>query len=208
MGACDNIAGGGVVCKTIQVLEPDSTLPVQNWRIDPGLDEQGDFPLTQGQDSASVVFQTPKASANYRFEFLYVDTLGITLPGDIEPVVTGQTQFGFTVEFAGTPLAAGYILRWRVVVIDTTITEGFLDTPESLYIRLPQGTDLFTATFINPRSTMVFGFSELRIENLTDPPDQQTFVAVQVVTKTQLNFTVGLNPSPPSGNYFLVARTP
>src|SRR5262245_18185792 len=205
--SCQDIPGSGQVCRTIQVLEPDPTVPVANWRFDPALDESGEVILTQGQTSITVNFKVKKTSANYRFEYLYVDAFGIANPGDIEPVVVSQTVIGFTVQFAGSPLAAGYILRWRVVVVYTEVVPGLVDTPESLYLALPL-SNLFTASFVNPRSNVDYGFSELRIENLTDDPTDQTPVLPQVVQKTILGFTVALNPTPPTGNYFLVVRSP
>src|SRR5215813_2707814 len=121
-------------CKTIQILEPDPTLTPGLVTQDPALTESGDVILDVGQTLAQVAFVSLKASANYRFEYLYVDTLGISGPGSVEPVVTVQTQSGFTVEFAGKPVEAGYILRWRVTVTDSTLTAPEVDAPENIRV--------------------------------------------------------------------------
>lgn len=194
-------------CRTIQILEPDPNLDVLSFRADPAVDEHGEMPLLQGMGTITVSFHTPKASATYRFEYLYVDCLGLVQPGAVEPVVTSQTQFGFTVDFAGAPLATGYILRWRVVVVDL-VSPVAVDAPESIYQQIPADALTVLVTFSQPRSSLAYGFSELRIENLVDPAAQQTPVLAQVVAKTLLNFTVALNPSPPTDNYYLVVRTP
>jgi hypothetical protein len=81
------------------------------------------------------------------------------------------------------------------------------DSPQNLYLQLPQA-NLFLVAFTVPRSNVQYGFSELRIENLIDPPDQQTPILAQVVHKTQLDFTLALNPTPDSDNYFVKVRTP
>ena len=197
----------GLSCRTIQVIEPSSTLPAGSWRNDPSLDESGDTPLTQGQTEAAVTFVTPKVSGNYRFEFLYVDAFGVTNPGDSEPVVVTQTQFGFTVKFSGSPIGIGYIMRWRVLVVDSEIVPGLVDTPESKYLQLPQSSTM-VILFDNPRSSNLYGFTELRVENLIDAAVAQTPILVQVVAKTLTGFTLALNPTPPNDNYFLAMRTP
>jgi hypothetical protein len=208
--SCQNFQTVNPVCRTIQLIEPEDTLLTSitsSGGRDQSLDESGSMTVPIGPHARLFVpFETQKISANYRFEYLYIDALGISNPGNVEPVVVDTTLNGFLVDLAGLPLAEGYILRWRVVVQDVTINL-VVDAPESLRLQLnPART--FTGTFINPRSTALYGFSELRVENLTDPVDFQRIVNVQVVSKTQLNFTVGMNPPPDSNNYYLVARTP
>lgn len=209
MSNCQDFTSTNPSCRTFTIIEPDSTLTnaISTGSHDQSLDEWGSEPITLGNVARlHVDFLTPKASINYRFEYLYIDSLGLPNPGDVHPVVVDQTEFGFTVDFAGVPLDEGYILRWRVVVIDITGINIF-DVPESLRLQLPQARS-FTATFANPRSTTGYGFSELRVENLVDPADDQRVILAQVVIKTQPTFTVGLNPPPDTDNYFLVARTP
>jgi hypothetical protein len=63
--------------------------------------------------------------------------------------------------------------------------------------------------FTNPRSGTNYGFSELRVENLLDPPASQAIIRVQVTAKTISDFTLSVNPTPANGShYFLAARTP
>jgi hypothetical protein len=195
-------------CRTIQVLEPDTVLTgLTTGGTDQSLDESGSMTIPIGPHARIFVpFETQKISANYRFEYLYIDALGISNPGNVEPVVVDQNVNGFVADFAGIPLAEGYILRWRVVVQDVTINL-IVGAPESLRLQLSPART-FTATFVNPRANAIYGFSELRVENLTDPADFQRIVNVQVIAKTTLNFTVGMNPPPDSTNYYLVARTP
>lgn len=195
-------------CKNIQLIEPDSDVLTEqeSGSVDPTLSERGELILTAGQTSAKIRFTTQKLSANYRFEYLYVDALGIASPGSISCVPVNQTIFDFTVEFAGEPITDGYILRWRVVVI-SVVQVPQIDQPESIYVQLPMSS-VFTYTLTNPRSTQDYGFSELRVENLIDLPGAQTPILAQVVHKEQTQFAVALSPSPNNNNYFLVARIP
>lgn len=196
-------------CRTIQILEPDSTLLVAtaSGSIDQALDERGEVTLQIGQSEVSVTFVAEKLSDVYRFEYLYVDAFGVVNPGTINPVVISQTVHGFTVDLAGAPPIDGYILRWRVFVTSDTITPQTVDTPEDIYIRLSMAP-LFIVGFTVPRSSTDYGFSELRVENLTDAPAAQTPIAVQVVAKATTWFEIALSPTPPSNNYFLRVRTP
>lgn len=206
---CQNFRSGGSNCRSIQMIEPDDTLVTStvSGARDQSLDESGSeiIPLSSG-GRMRVNFVTHKISDNYQFEYLYVDALGIANPGDVMPVVVNKDTFGFLVDLAGIPLSEGYILRWRVVVQDITLSL-VVDAPESLRLQLPQA-DTFTATFVNPRGSTSYGFSELRVENLIDSAATQRAIIVQVVAKTQATFTVGLNPPPDTDNYFLMARTP
>lgn len=210
---CSN---SGIECDTIQLIEPDSTLPVgiAGGTADPSLNERGEVVLATGQSEVAVVFQTPK-SGLYRFEYLYVDAFGIVNPGTINPVPITQTAYGFTVDLAGAPPVEGYILRWRVVVV--TIGDAVaIDSPENLRVMLNwqvgtppiPGQGVQDILFANPRSNITYGFTELRVENLTDDPRFQTPVAIQVVEKRIDGFKIAYNPVPQTANYFLVARTP
>ena len=197
-------------CRTIQLIEPEDTLLtsiITSGGRDQSLDESGSMTIPVSEVARVFVeFTVPKVSANYRFEYLYVDALGIPNPGNVEPVVVSQNINGFLVDLAGIPVEEGYILRWRVVVQDITINL-VVDAPESLRLQLNPARS-FTATFVNPRSTTNYGFTELRIENLDDPVDSQRVINAQVVAKTTVGFTVGLNPPPDTSNYYLVVRTP
>ena len=209
---CQSFRQGSSNCSTIQLIEPEDTLLTSitsSGGRDQSLDESGSMtiPFPNTSNRLFVPFETPKVSRNYRFEYLYIDALGISNPGNVEPVVVDININGFVVDFAGIPLNDGYILRWRVVVQDITISL-VVDAPESLRLQLNQDTATFTGTFINPRSTALYGFTELRVENLIDPVETQRLVGVQVVAKTTSNFTVGLNPPPDTTNYYLIARTP
>lgn len=213
--------GSGVQCDTIQIIEPDSSLPVgtAGGSADPTLQERGEVALAIGQSQVSVTFQTVKASEVYRFEYLYVDAFGQINPGGILPTVQSQSRYAFTVDLAGAPPVEGYVLRWRVVVISTGPSSLVVDTPESFRVQLPFaiGTipiplppQLLTLTvpFTNPRSNVNYGFSELRVENLDDDPVDQVVINIQVVAKTLGDFTITFNPVPITDKYFLVGRTP
>jgi hypothetical protein len=104
---------------------------------------------------------------------------------------------------------AGRILRWRVTVVAIVQTPGdFTDAPETIRVQLPQDVSLLDVTFVNARSNITYGFSEFRVENLVDDPSTQSPILAQVVTKTPINFSVALSPSPPTPNYYLQARVP
>ena len=206
--SCNQFQSQTPACKTFTFIEPDDTLlsVTSSGVKDQSLDEAGDTVIPSGVPRMRIDFVTPKASFNYKFEYLYIDALGISNPGDVRIVVVDQNQFGFTVDFAGTTLSDGYILRWRVVVLN--LQGGLaIDAPENLRLQLPQAR-VYTATFVNPRSNTTYGFSELRVENLVDEISSQRVVSIQVAAKTQANFVIGINPPPDTGNYFLVARTP
>jgi len=208
---CQSFRQGSSNCNTIQLIEPEDTLLTSitsSGGRDKSLDESGSITIPFPSTSARlfVPFENPKVSSNYRFEYLYIDALGISNPGNVEPVVVDVNINGFVVDLTGVPLDDGYILRWRVVVQDVTINL-VVDAPESLKLQLSPART-FTATFVNPRSTALYGFTELRIENLIDPVEFQRAINVQVVAKTTSNFTVGLNPPPDTTNYYLIARTP
>ena len=194
-------------CPSIQLIEDGSTIILPP--VDPSLEESGSVnlfvdPIT---DLIHVNFLTPKASDQYRFEYLYVDALGLVNPNDIIPVPVAQSIFGFTVDIGAVkPVGPGYVLRWRVVVF-SLVSTGNLDEPETIYVRLPR-TNIFMYNLLNPRSSTDYGFDELRVENLADLPDQQAPIWIQVVQKTQVSFTIGLSPTPPTDNYFLSARIP
>jgi hypothetical protein len=210
MADCSSFPQGSPSCQTIQVIEPDPTLPTSTIPapgFDPSLTEQGNVILSSGVGIVSVTFSTVK-QGDYRFEYLYVDALGLATPEIIPVVPVSQSVYGFTVDLGAQPVIAGYILRWRVVVVTiVTVPGSLVDSPEAIRIQLPLSNTL-TVPFANPRSNTQYGFSELRVENLTDLPSAQNPILAQVITKTLANFTVALSPTPNSTNYFLVARTP
>jgi len=210
-------------CQSIQLIEPDFTLPtvlLPPPGNDPGLTERGDVILEANAGIVGVQFLFPK-SGDYRFEYLYVDALGVGNPGVINIVPVATTQFGFTVDLSGVPIQDGYILRWHVVVISITPGSIIVDAPESFRVQIPPGPPgtlpgpplppeviSFQIFFVNPRSNTDYGFSELRVENLVDAPNNQSIIGIQVVQKTTLSFKVLYRPVPPTGNYFLTGRTP
>src|SRR5438477_5299421 len=102
-------------CEAIQIIEPDATLPVVTGGAlgDPAIQEFGEEALAAGQTVVNVLFQARKASAAYRFDYLYVDDFGVGAinPGAIVVVPTIQTVTGFTVELSGAPLDSNYALR-------------------------------------------------------------------------------------------------
>ena len=210
MSDCSQFPFGSPGCQTIQVIEPDptavvGTIPAPGF--DPSVTEQGDVVLDVDDGIVSVTFSTVKAG-DYRFEYLYIDALGIGVPQIIPVVPVNQSLYGFSVDLGAIVLQEGYILRWRVVVVSLVqVSSNLIDFPEAQRIQLPLAP-IANILFVNPRSNTLYGFTELRVENLTDVPAVQSPILVQVVLKTTLGFTVALNPTPPTGNYYLVLRTP
>jgi len=195
-----------VDCDTVQLIEPNGDLIVDTAGATSDVDERGELALTEGQVTASVDFLVAKLNTNYTFEYLYVDAMGVVQPGAVVVVPTVRGANGFTVVFAGSPIGAGYVLRWRVVVARSSV-QIQIDAPEDQLVRMPQ-SNLMAILFINPRSGVSYGFTELAVENLVDPPEDQAVISVQVVLKTIAGFTVAVNPTPPTSNYFLRVRTP
>jgi hypothetical protein len=193
-------------CDTVQIIEPNDDLLVDVAGGNSDLDERGELPLTAGQLSADVVFKVQKLNAAYQFEYLYVDAIGNPKPGGIKVIPIARGTAGFTVAFAGTPIAPGYILHWRVVIRRTS-TLIQIDAPEHLYLQMPRSNTM-TINFVNPRSGVNYGFTELRVENLSDLSSDAALVHVQVSQKRIDGFTVAVNPRPPNDNYFLTVRTP
>lgn len=207
--SCRDFTQNSTACRTVTLIEPDSTLlgATSSGSTDRSLDESGSTPLQVGATRVQVEFAVTKASDNIRFEYLYVDALGIPNPADITVVVVNKTQFGFLVDLVGSPAIEGYSLKWRVVVIDiTTLTD--IDAPESLRVQIPMAVRSMDVTWTVPRSGTTYGFSELRVENLVDPVNTQRAIIVQVSGKTTGGFTVGISPLVTSDNYFLVVRSP
>ena len=203
---CSSGFQGVTECDTVQIIEPQNDLLVDTAGTTSDLDERGSLPLSPGQINAVVVFNVPKLNANYSFEYLYVDAMGDTNPGVINVVPTVRAVEGFAVVFAGVPLNDLCVLHWRVVVV-TTSSLLLVDAPEDLYLQMPQAPTM-AILFANPRSNTNYGFTELRVENLTQPANQQTPIHVQVVAKTLSGFSIGVNPTPRSDFYFLKVRTP
>lgn len=193
-------------CDTIQIIEPNSDLVVDTAGSSSDLDERGEVELTEGQTNAVVTFSVQKLNTNYHFEYLYVDAMGDLHPGAVVVIPTTRAVEGFAVVFAGAPIGTGYVLHWRVVIVRTS-TLVQIDAPEDQYIRMPQ-TNTMAVTFVNPRSGTNYGFTELRVENLTDLPADQAVINVQVYLKTISGFIMAVNPTPPTDNYFLRMRTP
>jgi hypothetical protein len=211
--SCSTFQTTNPPCRTITTIEPDSTLlsTTSSGSTDQSLTESGMVPLEVGTPVVTVNFQTKKASVNYQFEYLYVDTLGLPhAPGTVIPIVLNQTLFGFTVDLAGVPVEEGYILRWRVVVQSLELDAALIDSPENLRVQLLPDLRVQTITFVHQRSNITYGFSELRVENVVDPASTQRIILVQVAKKSLIDFTIGINPPAPTNsvNYFVVARTP
>jgi hypothetical protein len=193
-------------CDVIQIIEPRQDLLVDTAGASSDMDERGEVTLSAGQTNVTVTFEVRKLSADYHFEYLYVDAVGVSHPGAVSVIPSVKTIEGFSVVFAGAPIGAGYVLNWRVVIVQTT-TLLQVDAPEDLYLRMPR-TSTMAVTFLNPRSSTGYGFSELRVENLVDAPASQALIHVQVYAKTLSGCSLAVNPRPPSDNYFLRVRTP
>lgn len=195
-----------IECETVQIIEPRDDLLVDVAGNTNDMDERGEVVLSSGQVNASVLFQVSKLNAEYRFEYLYVDAIGNANPGSIQIIPTIRTITGFAVVFAGAPIGAGYVLHWRVTVHKTSAVI-LVDYPENLYLQMPR-TNTMAVAFHQPRSGVEYGFSELRVENLTEAHNVQAIIRVQVYQKGINGFTLAVNPKPPTDFYFLKVRTP
>lgn len=194
-------------CDTVQIIEPRDDLLVDVAGTTSDMDERGTVELNSGQINAVVLFTVPKLNAEYSFEYLYVDAMGNVEPGAIQIVPTVRAVEGFAVVFAGSPIGPGYVMHWRVVVHRSS-TLILIDAPEDLYLPMPIHQNTMTVVFHNPRSGTNYGFSELRVENLTEDHSVQAVIHVQVYRKIRSAFSLAINPRPPSEFYFLKVRTP
>ena len=206
MNGCSNGFQGVTECATVQIIEPLNDSLVSTGGASSDMDERGERPLSPGQLNCVIVFTVPKLNASYNFEYLYVDSEGDTNPGAVIVIPTVRETTGFAVVFAGRPLNTLAVLHWRVTITETTAIP-LIDAPEDLYLQMPQA-NIMVVPFVNQRSGTNYGFSELRVENLVDPPAIQTPIHVQVYAKTLTGFSVAVSPTPPSTYYFLKARTP
>jgi hypothetical protein len=191
-------------CSTTQIID-DGSVIIGN-EGDPTLAEHGEVPLQTDQAEVVVLFDVPKAGV-YIFEYLYVDAFGQANPGTIQAVPIRQDMDGFTVELAGSPPLAGYVLRWRVVVIQIgsePIPEP--DPPQNLYINLPQA-QTYTVFWPIPRTVLNYGFSELRVEYNGDIPIGPV-ITPMVILKAYDRFIIKLSETPANSFYYLVVRSP
>jgi hypothetical protein len=195
-----------IECDTVQIIEPRDDLLVDVAGTTNDMDERGSLELNSGQVNAIVLFEVPKLNAQYSFEYLYVDAMGNVEPGAVQIVPTVRAIEGFAVVFAGAPIGPGYVMHWRVVVHRSS-TLILIDAPEDLYLQMPR-TNTMSVTFHQPRSGTNYGFSELRVENLTEAHGVQAVIRVQVYQKFIGSFRIAVNPTPPSDFYFLKVRTP
>jgi hypothetical protein len=195
-----------IECDTVQIIEPKDDLLVDTASNTNDIDERGSLELNSGQQNAIVYFEVNKLSADYSFEYLYVDAMGDPQPGAVEIVPTIRAVEGFAVVFAGVPIGAGYVLHWRVV-IHKLRSQILIDAPEDLYLQMPRANTM-AVTFHQQRSNTVYGFSELRVENVTELPQNQQPIAIQVYRKTISGFFLAVNPTPRTDFYFLKVRTP
>jgi len=199
----------GLECRSIQVIEPEDTVLVgsSTGSSDRSLDESGSLVLTQLQPVAEVLFSATKAG-DYRFEYLYIDAFGQINPSGVNPpLLIRQDAFGFRAQLSPpASIKDGYVLRWRVVVQSIINLAGPTQS-EVIYMQMPQ-TNIFEVFFVTPRTADDYSFDELRVENLVDNVGLQTPILVQVVEKTKFSFTLGVNPTPPTDNYFLSAKVP
>jgi hypothetical protein len=194
-------------CDTVQIIEPKGDFLVDTAGSQNDMDERGDLVLAVGQTHAEVAFAVRKLNTEYHFEYLYVDALGNQHPGSVQVIPTIRSIDGFGVVFAGAPIAVGYVLHWRVTIVRTSALIE-IDSPEDLYLPIPNNSNVLGVTFVNPRSNISYGFSELRVENLVDPVGTAALIHVQVGFKNTLGFFVGVNPRPRGDNYYLKVRTP
>lgn len=195
-----------IECDTVQIIEPKDDLLVDSAGTTNDMDERGTLELNSGQINAVIVFEVPKLNPNYAFEYLYIDAMGNVEPGAIQIVPTVRAIEGFAVVFAGAPIGPGYVLHWRVNVHRKSALV-LIDAPEDLNLRMPR-TNTMSIVFHQPRSGTNYGFTELRVENLTEDHNVQAVIRVQVYHKTISGFLIAVNPRPPSDFYFLRVRTP
>ena len=184
------------------MIEPDEDVLVgTTGDRDESLEENGSLSLTNGQDSAAIVFNTPKFSADYEFQ-IYFENLIDASPSILAwlPVVKGRA--GFTVGIAPAPDSDNYVMFWRVRVRDTAAaTPVVVDAPESGRTTLNVGQTTQDIPFLNPRSTDFYGFKEWRVENLVDPSATQQTEWIQLTARSKTGFTISINPPPDTANY-------
>lgn len=194
-----------IECDTIQIIEPKGDFLVDTAGSTSDMDERGEVALHAGQLHVVVYFRVPKLNPYFNFEYLYIDAMGNPHPGGVHVIPTVRANEGFAAVFAGSPVEAGYVLHWRVTIVRTS-TLVQIDAPELLYLPMPR-TSVMNVLFVNPRSNLNYGFTELRVENLSQEGGQ-AIIHVQVIVKTLIGVALGVNPVPRSDNYFLRVRTP
>lgn len=93
-------------------------------RGDVNFEEAGSLNLTAGVVDIEITFLWQKETADYRFEYCYIeDSNG--QPEDIRAVVNERTSTGFTLKLSAAPDTDLSILRWKIT------------TPDALHLTQP-----------------------------------------------------------------------
>ena len=174
---------------------------------DQSLDEQGKVNLVNGQFEVTVVFETPKYSADYEFNCYVENTIdSITTVVQWQP--QARSKYQFTIALAPAVDSDNYVFYWHVRVRDAAVAvQPIIDAPEAARTTLLPGAEAQTIQLTNPRSNTDYSFSEFRVENLVDG-DNQRPIWVQLVGKTTISFDIAISPPVDTANYFLAWRTP
>ena len=95
---------------SIQVLNPICE------EVNSRTPEGGLVSLVAGQTSASITFDTVKASLTYIFDEWAIENTVDSDPLAIVPIRTARSTTGFTVQFAPVPDSNNYKFRWHIRV--------------------------------------------------------------------------------------------
>lgn len=199
-----------------QVLSPCaddgvSVGQVLGTRGDVVFDEYGVVNLTAGQVEVVVAFDYEKESADYVFEYLYVESTDTT-PVDIRAVVQAKSTTGFTVELSGEPVTVNCILKWHVITPDPLhISCPATGAPHYAIVRPAQqgltnmvnGQDYVAVTFPAPQPDNDWVFLACEVEHITDPVVPFMIFTWTVSVHLTTGFRIELSGAPDDGNYKL-----
>lgn len=199
-----------------QVLSPCaddavSVGQVLGTRGDVVFDEYGLVNLTDAQVDVTVAFDYEKESAEYVFEYLYVESTDAT-PVDIRAVVQAKSTTGFTVKLSGGPVTATCVLKWHVITPDPLHTScPATGAPHYAIVRPAQqgltnmvnGNDFIAVTFPTAQPDNDWVFLACEIENINDPVVPSMVFCWTVSAHDTTGFRLELSGAPDTGNYKL-----
>ena len=178
-------------------------------RGDVNFDEYGALNLNIGQTSAQVFFDYEKESADYRFEYLYIEN-DDDPTAEARAVCKARDTKSFTVDFTGAPITANSVLKWRVTVPDPLHTcAGVAGAPKYVVYDkregvtpFPKDADSVTINFSEEHSTDDWKLEALSIE-YTGLLTPLIFSLPLIINRTTAGFTMIFQGHPDDDGYFI-----
>jgi len=178
-------------------------------RGDVNFDEYGTLNLNLGQTGAEVLFDYEKESADYRFEYLYIENADDPTAASF-PIPKIRTTKSFTVDFTGAPITANSVLKWRVTVPDPLHTcAGVAGSPKYVIYAyqegltpFPNGADFVPISFPQEQPNADYQLEAFSVE-YTGIGTPLIFAAPLIIERTTVGFTFVFQGHPDAEGYFI-----